>query len=176
MIVPENKPRAKRIDIEPLIEKHGLNLKREGIVIVGIRGYYKNTFGKPYENDRNFYDDAIFLLTSDFFKSFNANVDPSKYRKGIATLKTGVYKVVKHKHRGKYKALQIVEDIVIRDGVAKEDKGRHGINFHYGGINNTHSEGCQTLPKEQFLDFQSLVYRLMDVYGMTQVTYLLVEN
>jgi hypothetical protein len=54
--------------------------------------------------------------------------------------------------------------------------GRHGINFHYGGDNNTWSEGCQTFTKTQWDEFQKLVYRLMDLYKLTAVKYLLVEN
>lgn len=47
--------------------------------ITGIRGYYKNTMGKPGENDRKLYDDAIFLMGKDDFLAFNANTDPSAF-------------------------------------------------------------------------------------------------
>lgn len=176
MITPKGKPKATRNDIEKYLTQHGIDVDEKKVVLVGVRGYYANTFGKPYLNDRNFYDDALFVVTPDLFMAFNANVDPSKYRSGIATLVEGIYEVVKWRHRGKYEALQIVQDRVTRDGKQGVDIGRHGINFHYGGSNDTWSEGCQTLPQSQYWAFQKLVYHLMDSYRLKSIKYLLVTN
>jgi len=175
-IIPQSKPKLTRQEAERLLIDNGIDLGFEKIVVIGIRGYYKNTFGKPFENDRNFYDDACFVITKSYFGMWNFNVDPSKFRKGIATLVKGVYRLIKWKHKGEYAALQVKEDTVSRDGDTKLDRGRHGINFHYGGDDDTWSEGCQTFPKKQFQEFQGTVYSLMDSFGLKEVTYLLIEN
>lgn len=158
-----------------LLDAHGIDLAEVKIAIVGIRGYYRDTMGKPGRNDRGIYDDALFVISKQSFDPFRANTDPSIMRKGIATLVPGTYEAVKHRHKGKYPALQIVEDRVTRDGKPGVDVGRHGINFHYGG-NGTWSEGCQTLTRPDWVRFRSKVYSLMDSYDIKKVTYLLVEN
>lgn len=166
-------PQLSKNEIQDYLDASGVT---DEICIVGIRGYYADTFGKPNENDRGFYDDAIFVISPQMFTAFQANVDPSIFRKGIATLKIGIYKAVKHFHHGKYKALQIVRDVVERDGQAGEDVGRHGINFHYGSDNATWSEGCQTLPRSTYTTFIKLVYSLMDANDLSEITYLLIDN
>lgn len=158
-----------------LLDAHGVDLGAVKVAIVGIRGYYLNTMGKPGKNDRGIYDDALFVISKQSFDPFRANTDPSIMRKGIATLVPGVYEAVKWRHKGKYPALQIVRDRVTRDGMPGIDEGRHGINFHYGG-KGTWSEGCQTLQRGDWPRFRSKVYSLMDAYGLEKVTYLLVEN
>lgn len=178
-LVPKTRPQATRDEVLSLAsEKLDAQaiIDRDGILLVGVRGYYKKTFGKPFENDRNFYDDAMFIVTREKIAAFNCNVDPSKYRFGIASLVPGLYQLVKWRHKGKYKALQIVEDLVKRDGKPGLDKGRHGINFHYGGDNDTWSEGCQTFPQSQYWQFQGLVYELMDTLKLDRVKYLLIEQ
>lgn len=178
-IIPKSRPKATRSDVLKYVDDSGcgLNLNNSPVLIVGVRGYYKRTMGDPYRNDRNLYDDAIFILAPNEFHAYNANVDPSTYRKGIATLVPGVYDVVKWRHKGKYAALQIVKDTVARDGQTKLDTGRHGINFHYGGsYTTTGSEGCMTFPRPQFWQFQGHVYELMDHYGLSRAKFLLVAE
>jgi len=171
-----NAPKISKREVEQILERHGVNLAEKEVCIVGIRGYRKRTMGAPDRNDRGIYDDAICVIAADgSFRSFNANTDPSVYRKGIATLKPGIYEVVRHKHKGCYDALQIVCDTVNRDGQSGDDVGRHGINIHYGGERQTWSEGCQTLPKSSYWNFLRLVYGLMDKFGLTKITYLLIE-
>ena len=175
-LVPPTRPQATWEDVIAYLSAAGISISAEKAVIVGVRGYYKRTMGKPFENDRNLYDDAIFIVTERSLASFNGNVDPSKYRPGIATLVPGVYSAVKWRHKGKYKSLQIVRDTVTRDGQKGVDVGRHGINIHYGGSNDTWSEGCQTLPQAQYWQFQGLAYELMDTHKKDSIKYLLVEN
>lgn len=170
------KPRLTFTEALVIIQDKGLDLEKYKVIVLGLRGYYKNTFGKPFENDRNFYDDAMFVVSVDFFKSYNANVDPSRYRKGIASLIAGVYTLVKWRHKGKYDAFQIINDRLLRDGSNQIDAGRHGINFHYGGDNDTWSEGCQTFPKAEFEEFRADLTAQMKKHHLTEITYLLTEE
>lgn len=174
-IIPDSRPQASRSTIAKYARDAGLDLAAEKVIVVGVRGYYRDTMGEPFKNDRNIYDDAMFVLTEADMRSYNCNVDPSKFRPGIATLVAGVYHLVKWRHKGKYAALQILRDQVTRDREPGQVfSGRHGINFHYGGDKDTWSEGCQTFPRSQYWQFQGHVYELMDHYGKTDVAYLLV--
>lgn len=166
-------PKMTKEEIQGIVNNSGV---KSDVVIVGIRGYYRDSMGKPGVNDRGIYDDAIFVLSPTKFEAFQANVDPSIFRKGMATLKVGVYKVVKWMHKGKYAALQIVNDVVIRDGKPGEDSGRHGINFHYGSDTQTWSEGCQTLPRSIYWSFLNLVYAEMQKYHLDSIEYVLIDN
>lgn len=181
-LVPKTRPQATRDEVLAIAAKNvdGIDpqtiLDRDGVLIVGVRGYYLKTFGNPFKNDINVYDDAMFIVTRESLASFNWNVDPSNNKKGVATLVPGLYQLVKWMHKGKYAALQIIADVVKRAGMAGLDKGRHGINFHYGGDNDTWSLGCQTAPKVQYWQFQGLVYELMDTLKLDRVKYLLIEQ
>lgn len=172
-IVPNSRPRRALADIKKIIAG---KVVTADVVLVGVRGYYRDSMGKVGANDRGIYDDAIFVVSPEAFVGFNANCDPSVYKKGIATLKPGVYECVKWKHKGKYDALQIVRDVLARDGQSGEDVGRHGINLHFGSETATWSEGCQTLPKSQFGAFIKLVYSEMNRHGQTTIPYILAEN
>ena len=166
-------PKMTRAEIEKIVKESGADSK---VVIVGIRGYYRDSMGKIGQNDRGIYDDALFVISPEKFEAFQANVDPSIFRQGIATLKVGVYQVVKWIHKGKYAALQIVNDTVTRDGKNGEFTGRHGINFHYGSETQTWSEGCQTLPKSIYWEFLNLVYAEMQKYHLDSINYVLIDN
>jgi hypothetical protein len=175
-IIPSSRPQATRDQVLAWIKAAGLDLAAEKVIVVGRRGYYRDTMGKPYVNDRNIYDDAVWIITTDDMRAYNFNADPSKYQKGIATLVAGVYKLVKWMHHGKYHALQIIRDVLKRDGLLGKSTGRRGINFHYGGNMGTGSKGCQTFPPAQYWQFQGHAYELMDHYGLQELTYLLTEN
>lgn len=126
--------------------------------IVGIRGYYADSMGKPGVNDRNIYDDALFLVGKDEFYPFNGNTDPAAFRLSIATLKPGIWPVYKFDIHGgsqsQYPAIcQRGGPVTVsRDG-GKVETGNFGINIHKGGINGTSSLGCQTIPVIQWREF-----------------------
>jgi len=156
----------------------------EAVYIVGIRGYYLNSMGKEGENDRGIFDDAIFLVGPNLFKAFNANTDPSKYQKGIATLMPGLHYYRKGKHGitkpgGGYPAFRpdtVDESLpVTRDGKEGIFKGI-AINIHSGGLYQTSSAGCQTIYKLQWKDFQETAYKAMDEEGQRRIPYILIEN
>lgn len=171
-IIPNLRPQAARDTIDYMLAERDI---RTPVVLIGVRGYFLDSMGKPGKNDRGIYDDAIFIVTPNVFAAFNANCDPSIFKTGIATLQDGLYTAVKWRHRGRYPALQIVEDKILRDGSSKVQVGRVGINIHYGGENSTWSEGCQTLPKSQWNGFINLVYSEMTRLGLREIPYLLTK-
>ena len=155
----------------------------EEVFLIGIRGYYQDTMGKPGVNDRGIYDDCICLIAPNLFLTFNANTDPSVFRGSIATLVPGKHYFKKGKHgisRGSnsYDALRPAtpdESLpVTRDG----RQGPHraiAINIHKGGYNTTSSEGCQTIYPDQWKEFQETVYKQMTQFGQEVIPYFLVD-
>jgi lysozyme len=171
----------KRNEVEELIRSLRVS---EAVKLVGIRGYYKDTMGKPGENDRGIYDDAIFLISPTKFFAFNANTDPSIFRQGIAKLVAGIHYYKKGKHGiskpgGGYPALRPDspdESLpVTRDGVEGISKGI-AINIHKGSYNSTSSEGCQTIFPDEWTQFINEVYHAMDMEGQKRVPYILIEQ
>lgn len=188
-LIPGAIPQAKVEKFTNVLKTYKLDQKA---VIIGVRGYYLDSMGVAGKNDRGIYDDAIFVLSPSGFKSFNANVDPSRFRagkgtgssKGMASLKSEqawLYKIGKHGiSRGNpYTALvQASEVTVLRDGVDGEypDTGYFGINIHRGGASGTSSLGCQTIVPSQWEQFISLVQSEMKQYGQKTIPYILIEN
>lgn len=143
------------------------------LLIVGVRGYYRDTLGAVGRNDRAVYDDALFVVTAEAFAAFNANTDPSGYRKGkgigagkgMASLNPGVWRVYRldiHRAgtKGAHEALCQRAGVVTvtRDGDPPyPETGMFGINIHRGGWNSTSSEGCQTIPPDQWPAFIAMV-------------------
>lgn len=160
-ITPANRPEANRQGVLSFAD----DLPENGVFLVGRRGYYRDTMGKPGVNDRGLYDDAIFLLSDNAFAAFNANTDPSVWRKGIAVLQPGRYAYVVGTHNitkakdRQYEALVQASGVdVLRDGATRPEKNVWiGINIHRGSRFNTSSEGCQTIHPDQWDAFLALV-------------------
>ena len=192
--VPPSKPRLSSGQLQNLISTFKVDREKNPLVIVGIRGYYLNTQGKPGVNDRGIYDDAIFIDSPFVTASFNANTDPSVYRKGtgtqnrtkgIARLKPGLWMAYGFGlHKNKYMALiQCMGEVtVIRDGNPDyEETGNFGINIHKGGYNTTSSLGCQTIHPAQWESFINLakdqaVRLFRSKWNKTRIPYVLIEN
>lgn len=179
-IVPPKRPEITIQAATDLIHAHGIT----GPALLGRRGYYRDTMGKPGENDRGLYDDAIALVTPDFFKAWNANTDPSRFRDGIAVLRPGVwdYKLGIHNQskdpalHPHYEALVQADVVrVLRDG-GKLEAGFFGINIHKGGYTTTSSEGCQTIYPDQWDDFIGSTKREMTRLKLTKIPYVLTEH
>ena len=102
-IAPQERPRLSATELRNRIESYAIDRTKFPVVVVGIRGYYKNSMGAPSVNDRGIYDDAIFIESAQVMIAFNGNTDPSKYRtgsgtgsaKGMATLDPGAWFVHK---------------------------------------------------------------------------------
>lgn len=195
-MLPAAPPRLSATALLRMIEPYNVDLEKYQVIVVGIRGYYKNTMGVVGTNDRGIYDDAIFIYSKDGMIAYNANTDPSTVRrgrgkgsqKGMASLKGNAvyYAHVLGLHRGRYEALvqRAGEVTVLRDsldGEPYEDTGYFGINIHEGGLLNTHSEGCQTIPKRQYKGFMGNVKDLLRRYYPNNfrkqiVPYILINN
>jgi lysozyme len=172
-IVPASRPRLARKEIQEYLIAGGVPLKKTALL--GLRGYYQDTLGKPGVNDRGLYDDAICLWSERGSWNFNANTDPSVYRRGIAVLKPGLWYYRRGLHRRKYPALvQDSEVTVIRDGGVIES-GYFGINIHRGGEENTWSLGCQTIYSPQYNQFIQTVGKEMIFYQIEKISYLLFD-
>lgn len=175
-LAPHSRPQIQRDEVERLLARHGVT---DSIALVGLRGYYLDTMGRPGINDRGIYDDAIVLISPHAFVTYNANVDPSIYRSGIATLKPGVWRYKLGIHGlskpadQQYRALvQAAEVTVIRDGKG-EDTGWFGINIHRGGNTTTSSLGCQTIIPDQWPAFIATVETEMRLQNAKSIAYLL---
>lgn len=163
---PASRPKATRAEVLGWLARAYPHEALPGVFVVGVRGYYRDTLGVKGANDRGIYDDAIFVVTPTRFLAFNGNTDPSRVRrgsgvgaeKGMASLKPGFWRAHRlGKHKGQYLALIQTggQVTVIRDGVSGdyEETGNFGINIHRGGINSTSSEGCQTIPPDEYDEF-----------------------
>jgi lysozyme len=180
-IVPAKRPELNRESVEQFLRDKGVGLTKPALV--GRRGYYRDTMGRPGVNDLGIYDDAMFFVSPTNFASFNANVDPSRHRPGMASLAPGLWKYKIGIHNiskdpalhPRYTALvQAAEVTVHRDGDGN-DTGWFGINIHKGSYTGTSSEGCQTIHPEQWNGFIVLVQDEMKDHGVATIPYLLTE-
>ena len=177
-LVPNARPEMGRHAAEQLLHAHGV----EGPALLGRRGYYRDTMGKPGENDRGIYDDAIMLVTPTAYVTFNANCDPSRYARGMAVLAPGVwrYKVGIHglsrPKAEQYEALVQAAPVTVRRDQQGNDTGWFGINIHRGGRTTTGSLGCQTIHPSQWEAFLALVKAELHRHGIVTIPYVLTER
>jgi len=173
-IVPPSRPMNSRQWARSLAIESGWP-GYEPIVLLGVRGYYRDSMGEKGENDRGIYDDALFVMSPNVYAGFNANTDPSYAREGIATLATGVWRYKKGLHRIQYRALRQAAPVEVRRDGGKVELGWFGINIHKGSYTSTSSLGCQTVFPDQWDAFRSLVYSEMDRVSVDTITYVLTE-
>lgn len=178
-MVPGSRPKQTREQTETILAQNLITANE--CVLLGVRGYYKDSMGKPGRNDQAMYDDAVFVLSPTVFRAFNFNTDPQKAGLKKAMLAAGKYKFYKGRHKPSspkgYDALRPYPEGVqlpcTRDGV----KSLCSLtNIHKGGTYDTFSEGCQTVYPTQWSEFIKLVYAEMTKYGQKTITYLLIEN
>ena len=179
-MIPNSRPQQAKEKTLAMVIKAGIE---DRVALVGIRGYYSDSMGIKGNNDRGIYDDAIILLSPSVHATFNANTDPSVYKKGIAVLKAGVHRYRKGNHGiskpgGGYPALRPAnakEELPVTRDITGDDMGI-AINIHKGSYKSTSSEGCQTIYPTQWDGFINLVYSEMNRYNQKTIPYLLVEN
>jgi lysozyme len=180
--IPSSRPQAKRHEI--LAKVPTWVIEKYQVILVGVRGYYRDTMGEVGKNDRGIYDDAIFVIAPDLFGNWNANTDPSYsdvQKPDVAVLSPGVHLYKQGRHRisrpPSYRAFRPANENeelpVTRSGKPSVGKA---INIHRGGKKSTSSLGCQTIPPDQWESFRSTVYRLMDRCEQSVIPYVLSVN
>jgi lysozyme len=174
-MLPPARPRISRAEVEADLQLAQADFAKHPIIVVGYRGYYRDSMGQKGVNDHGIYDDALIIITQWEFHAFNGNTDPTAKegtRTGRATLTPGWWPMWKlDHHKGQYLALcqRKAPCTVFRTGTlqfkvgVQNDYGRclgegkwtgyFGINLHRGGQNLTSSEGCQTIPEPQWTEF-----------------------
>ena len=194
-IIPAARPQLTQQELAQKLQPYGIDRTKYPLIVVGIRGYFRDSMGAPGVNDRGIYDDAIFIDATETFATFNGNTDPSRFRpgsgfgeatKGIASLNPGAWFVHRFdKHKGQYLALcQRAGNVtVMRDGKKEnyKDTGRFGINIHRGSYHGTSSLGCQTIHPDQWESFIGLAVDLARRYHGSMwkkvvIPYVLMEN
>lgn len=156
IIIPDSRPKIDRLSIERHLESNKFDLDKHGIIVVGLRGYYKKTMGDPLKNDIGIYDDAGIIISKSHFSTYNFNTDPSENVYGRATLVPDIYFVhCLDLHKGDYLALcqRHGKVNVSRFGKIGIFSGNFGVNIHRGGLTNTWSEACQTVYSKQWTEF-----------------------
>ncbi len=185
-IIPPARPRISKGEIFDLLRAAGHDTnKLPAVVVVGLRGYYRDSMGAKGRNDFGIYDDAIFILSEGRDPwSFNANTDPSRYvrrkdGRGMAKLDPGRYVYAPGWHGygrpSGHQAFRQRGPVRITRFGGQRQTGQFAINIHRGGWRTTSSEGCQTLPPGQFEDFRETINNLLGWYGMKTFDYILVE-
>jgi lysozyme len=156
--------------------------------VLAVRAYYRDTMGKPGVNDVGMYDDAFFIVSPHTFTAWNGNTDPSRYGWNpnadgfMARLQTGCWKFVHWYHRQTYWAFGQGENEVTVDRIEADGKvhntitGCYGINLHRGGNSGTSSEGCLTVPREQWEAFHADLWHLMKFLKRPRVDLILIDG
>lgn len=165
------------------------------VIVLGVRGYFRNSLGKPNANDRGLYDDAAFIITPTDVYPFNWNTDPSRIGfnvtagKNMAELAPGVWPFRQGPHKripGRFRQLTDEDadraelEVYFRDeradgeflvrridkrGGIDYERGYQAINIHPGSQVGTGSAGCQTCPTAQWADFAGTLNRELARYG-----------
>lgn len=172
-IVPPARPELTRRAALSLLAAYGVKTP----AILGRRGYYRDSMGKPRVNDRGIYDDAIAVVSPRLYQTFNANTDPSRQGGRLAVLQPGAWQYKQGMHHpssadGYPCLVQAGPVTVLRDNGVKET-GEFYIHIHRGGYNLTSSEGCQTLHPAQWREFYELVCGEMEFYELEEIPYVL---
>jgi len=198
MPAPTSKPRASVGVVLAAAEK-AWTAARPGMplpatFVLAVRGYFRDFMGVPRSNDYGIYDDGIFVVapTPLGFSAWNGNTDPSrigwnaKAGKYMARLRTGVWEFCRLKHHasrpdgymafGQGTAAVTVDRLRANLTIAETETGCFGINLHRGGTNGTSSEGCLTIPMEQWGDFRETLNLAIAASGSGTFPLILIDG
>ncbi|NBW10146.1 MAG: hypothetical protein EBR82_19170 [Caulobacteraceae bacterium] len=200
-LLPDSRPKLPENRVREILAQHGIPTATEPVAILGVRGYYRDTFGKHGVNDVGTYDDAMFLISPQPMIALNANTDPSRlgWNSGVgkpfAVLQPGLWYFRRGPHKAHPRALrQCTDEEAHNIGIPNEghfkversygagDKRNFfeseyfAINIHPGGENTTSSWGCQTVPPSQFKQFIERVWGESIHARQNKIPYLLVEG
>ena len=179
VMIPNSRPQWTKAQVESYLGLY--DLVKYPVKILGVRGYYKHTMGDPDQNDVGIYDDALFVVSKNFFGSYNANTDPSRIFDDVAVLKAGgpyLYKIGMHNMKAPYEALRQYGNVtVLRNGIPVTDSPSHRfyIDIHKGGNSTTSSLGCQTICPPQWPGFLQDVKQQLLLNQQTLIPYILIE-
>ena len=182
-MLPAGRPKQKEAATRETLAALGV---RDAVAVLVVRGYYARSMGPTRGNDRGIYDDAAFIVGPGFHAAFNFNADPSRFRKGVATLATGVHRYKPGLHGVSFKrpgypiaafipasAGKVVP--VYRDGSAARTTGV-ALNIHPGGHGTTSSEGCLTVPPGQWELFRVALMAQLEAAGVREFPVAVVSN
>lgn len=185
-VVPKSRPQKSREEVETILAPllGTLAPDKYPLVAFGLRGYYADSFGEKGKNDRGEWDDAIGWLDrrTGGFQIWNGNTDPTpKFRKGLGQIHAPQilqFRIGKHKGRDAFR--QASTFLVDRDGTDAPVKAPVDCAFNWHDSLNpakTSSEGCQTMPKDQFKAAREYGYVVVRQYYPKNETfpYLLVD-
>jgi lysozyme len=171
--LPAKRPRITR---DAALSRLPVAVDLSVVTVAAFRGYYHD---EQSANRRGVYDDCMVIIGPEHFSAYNANVDPSAFRTGMANLKPGVWRYKPGIHglskpkAQRYQAyVQAGPVTVIRDGKGP-DTGWFGINIHRGGNSGTSSLGCQTIPPAQWEAFRSTLNDQLKRAGQRDFQYIL---
>lgn len=158
------------------------------VMLLGVRGYFRNSLGRLGLNDFGVYDDAAFLVSPARVQAFNWNCDPVRkgwnpgVGKNYAQLVPGVWPFRLGPHKGRPGNLRQLTSTearsanlghffqdarakghftvrrVVDDNVGALETGYFAINIHDGTTRSTGSWGCQTIPPDQHAEFSRSIY------------------
>lgn len=180
-------PRITLERVKEILLANGIDITKP--CLLGIRGYYLDTYGVKGANDRGVYDDALIWFNVSTFRTFRGNTDASSYRKGsgfgsgkgMANLMKGIWKgYYPGMHNGSVPHLafrQGANVTVLRDGTPSyTNTGMFGINIHRGGVNGTSSLGCQTIMPADWTLFKAYGDAALKKASLSNFTYVLAEE
>lgn len=164
-----NRPILKNEKVASILKANGAT---DMVCLLSLEGFFN-----PGANKIGIYDDAMFLYSPTILLGVNANVDPSRQRKHMATLKygkwpykPGIHGLSKPKAK-QYMALVQAGKVTVSRYQEKDDTGYFGINIHRGAPNSTSSLGCQTIYPEEWQQFIDSVYAEMKRYNQKTIEY-----
>lgn len=162
------------------------------LFVLAVRAYYRDTMGAPRSNDYGIFDDAFFIVSPFGYHPFNGNSDPSRIGwndnagKFMARLKPGVYQFRRLKHHASrptgYMAFGqgsnpvTVERLDTAGQIRQTETGQFGINLHHASDYGTSSEGCLTVPREQWSQFRNTLDEALQRTATTLFPLILIDG